>query len=139
MTDDEFLAAFEAAAIPRAEWTHEAHIRMAWLHLTRFPTDEACERIRVGIQKLNAINGVVDGYHETITIAFMRMIAARLLLPESYGSFLARNPELYGRSLVAILQYYTRERLFSSEARVQFVEPDVQMLPELGRARNSVG
>ena len=31
MTDDEFLVAFEAAAIARKDWTHEAHVRMAWL------------------------------------------------------------------------------------------------------------
>jgi hypothetical protein len=54
--DDEFLAAFEAAAIPRPEWTHAAHVRMAWLDLTRLPPGEALERVRGGIRRLNAAN-----------------------------------------------------------------------------------
>jgi len=129
MTDDEFLSAFEAVAIPRTDWTHEAHIRMAWLYLTRFPNEEACDRIRTGIQKLNAQNGVVSGFHETITMAFARVISARLLHSESYVAFHARNPDIFDRMPGPLLPYYTRERLLLSDARDRFVEPDVQPLP----------
>jgi len=129
MTDDEFLTAFEAAAIPRSEWTHEAHVRMAWLYLTRLPHEEACDRIRAGIQKLNVQNGVENGYHETITMAFTRVISARLLHSENYPEFHARNPDLFDRMLGPLLPYYTRERLSLSDARDRFVEPDVQLLP----------
>ncbi|MCE9564133.1 MAG: hypothetical protein K8U57_18980 [Planctomycetes bacterium] len=129
MTDDEFLAAFEAVAISRSEWTHEAHVRMAWLYLTQFPTDEALDRIRSGIQNLNARNGVLDGYHETITVAFVRIIVARLLHNETYEVFRQHNPELFDRTLGVLLAHYTHKRLFSSEARARFVEPDVQSLP----------
>jgi hypothetical protein len=129
MTDDEFLAAFEAAAIPRPEWTHAAHIRMAWLYLTRFSQAEALERIRLGIQKLNTQNGVFDGYHETITVAFVRLISARLLHGETAVAFRSRNPDLFECSLAPLLKYYTRERLFSPESRARFVEPDLEHLP----------
>ena len=43
MTDDEFLAAFEACAFARGGWTHESHVRMAWLYLSRLPFAEALE------------------------------------------------------------------------------------------------
>ncbi|MBA4186766.1 MAG: hypothetical protein C0467_01985 [Planctomycetaceae bacterium] len=129
MTDDEFLTAFEAAAISRSEWTHNAHVWMAWLYLTRLPHAKAGDRIRAGIQKLNSRNGVVDGYHETITTAFMRIISARLLHSETYEAFRARNPDLYDRTHSPVYQYYTKERLLSFDARVSFVEPDMQPLP----------
>ena len=132
MTADEFLAAFEAAVIPRSEWTHAAHVHMAWLYLMRFSPAEAMERVRCGIQKLNAVIGVAGGYHETITVAFVRVISARLLHAEPYASFRDRNPDLFDRSLSAILRHYTRERLFSGEARAAFVEPDLASLPTLG-------
>jgi hypothetical protein len=35
VTDEEFLRAFEECRIPKAFWTHEAHVRMAWLYLRR--------------------------------------------------------------------------------------------------------
>ena len=128
MTDDEFLAAFEAAAIPRPEWTHESHVRMARLYLTRFAFADALERVRRGIQKLNGVIGTPDGYHETITVAFVRVIAERLCGDE-YDVFRARNPELFDRTLPSVLRYYTKERLYTAEARREFVEPDREALP----------
>lgn len=139
MTDDEFLDAFEAAVIPRPDWTHDAHVRMAWLYLNRYPAADALERVRNGIQKLNVRNGVLEGYHETITVAFVRVISARLLHAEPYESFRARNPDLYDRSLCPILKHYTRERLFSAEARAGFLEPDLVAMPSFVPALNCVG
>lgn len=129
MTDDDFLAAFEAAAIPRPEWTHEAHVRMAWLYVTRFPTAQALGLVRTGIRKLNARIGSPDGYHETITVAFVRVIASRRERDEDYPTFRGRNPDLFDRTLTALLRHYTKDRLHSPEARRAFVEPDVAALP----------
>lgn len=153
MTDDEFLLAFQTCTFTRPEWTHEAHVRMAWLYLTRLPFVEALDRIRTGIQKLNAkigqppnthrappqrscnitlrvsSNGDPNGYHETITIAFSRLIASRVRLGEDYLAFRDRNPDLFDRTLPAPFQHYTKERLWSPEARRGFIEPDVAELP----------
>lgn len=130
MTDDEFLAAFEAAAIPRPEWTHEAHVRMAFLYLSRFRAELALERVRGGIKKLNArIGGSPDGYHETITVAFVRVIASRLVRGDDFPTFRDRNPDLLDRTLTALLRHYSKDRLHSPEARREFVEPDVSPLP----------
>jgi hypothetical protein len=129
MTDDEFLAAFDSAAIPRPDWTHEAHVRMAWLYLGRLPFAEALHQIRAGIQKLNATIGSPDGYHETITVAFVRVIASRLVEGEGYAAFRERNPELFDRKLGALLHHYTKERLYSAGARLAFIDPDVRPLP----------
>src|SRR4051812_27869201 len=105
MTDDEFLAAFEAAAIAPPDWAHEAHVRMAWLYLTRLPFTEALERVRKGIRKLNAVIGSPDGYHDTITVAFVRVIAARVRPGEAYPAFRDRHPDLFDRTLSALLRY----------------------------------
>jgi hypothetical protein len=133
MTDDEFLAAFEACAFTRPEWTHEAHVRMAWLYLTRLPVDEALDRVRAGIQKLNGTIGSPDGYHETITVAFVRVIASRLRIGDTFAAFRDRNPDLFDRTLTALLRHYTKDRLWSPEARRAFIEPDVEPLPEINR------
>jgi hypothetical protein len=132
MNDDEFLAAFENADIPRREWSHEAHVRMAFLYLCRLTPSDALDRIRFGIKKLNARNGVVEGYHETITVAFVRLIAARLSEEVTFPKFRERNPDLFDRTLTALLIHYTRDRLFSPEARRDFLEPDLQPLPTVG-------
>src|SRR5580704_3857283 len=98
MSDDEFLAAFEECTLTRSEWTHEAHVRMAWLYLTRFKLTDSIEKARNGIRRLNATftkaksaaqlqhspeillreNNPPDAYHDTITVAFVRLIAFRI-------------------------------------------------------------
>jgi hypothetical protein len=129
MTNDEFLAAFETCTFTRPEWTHEAHVRMAWIYLSRFPFETALDNVRQGIQKLNGTLGSPDGYHETITVAFVRVIADRIRAGEDYPVFCERNPDLLDRTLTALLRYYTREKLWSAEARREFIEPDLAQLP----------
>lgn len=41
MTDELLWEQFHAATLPKAEWTHAAHLRMAWLFLRRYAVDEA--------------------------------------------------------------------------------------------------
>jgi hypothetical protein len=134
MSDDDFLAGFEACTLARPEWTHEAHIRMAWLYLTRLPFVEALERVRSGIQQLNATfskgeSRQSDGYHDTITVASVRVIAARLRGGDTFPVFRDRNPDLFDRTLIALLRHYTKERLHSAEAKRTFIEPDLLKLP----------
>ena len=65
MSDDEFCLRFEC--LTRPEWTHEAHVRMAWLYITRFPFAQALDRIRCGIRKLNAKIGQPAATHRAPT------------------------------------------------------------------------
>jgi hypothetical protein len=133
MTDEDFLAAFEARTIPKAEWTHEAHVRMAWLYLTRLPFAAALDRIRDGIRRYNAAVGS-DGYHETITVAFTRLIHSRLAGAETEGdfpAFRARHPDLFVGRASLLERHYDPVTLASPKARWQFVEPDRDPLPRM--------
>jgi hypothetical protein len=147
MNDAEFLTAFEACHLGRKDWTHAAHVRLAWLYLTRLPLPAARDRVRGGIQKLNAEfrrrdmlgcitrpagpDGKLTGYHETVTVAFVTLIASRLRPGEDFCAFRERNPDLFDRGLPALLRHYSRECLFSAEAQRQFVGPDLEPLPAL--------
>jgi hypothetical protein len=132
--DRKFLIRFEASAIPLEEWTHEAHLRMAFILLEELPFEDAVERMRHGIQRLNRAQGVensaTSGFHETLTVAWARLVAARVRSCDagldSLG-FLAVYRKVLGQR--AIFDYYTRERVFTEEARFSFVEPDRRLLP----------
>src|SRR5437867_3810465 len=51
LPDEEFVAAFEAAALPDG-FPHRAHVRLAWLYVCRFGPPEAAERVVDGIRRL---------------------------------------------------------------------------------------
>jgi hypothetical protein len=78
MDDAEFLAAFESCELPRDDWTHTAHVRMAWLYLRRGPLDEMMSVVCQGIRRYNARQRRELAYHETITRAFLVLIDLRM-------------------------------------------------------------
>jgi hypothetical protein len=132
--DDDLWRAFHDGTLPAAQWTHTAHLRIAWLHLARHDLDEAHLRMRVGIIRLNAAHGLVEtaqrGYHETLTRVWLVVVAAaRRRAPGPDSTALLDRP---GLDREAPLAHYSRERLFSVAARARFVPPDLTELPDAG-------
>lgn len=132
---ENLFQAFETATLPKKEWTHEAHLMVGLCFLRKFSSDEATEKIRAGILRLNDAHGTENtdfsGYHETITLfyiwtigAFLRENTAEMSLSESANSLLASK---YADRLFP-LKFYSRENLMSKEARKNWVAPDLQEL-----------
>jgi hypothetical protein len=125
-----------ARTLPRADWTHEAHLAATTYLLTRRPDVDLDRDLRAIISGYNeSVGGVNDdtqGYHETITRVFLHGV--RLFLAEADGHEPLR--ELVNELLLSPmgrrdwpLRFYSAERLFSVEARRKFVAPDLAMLP----------
>jgi hypothetical protein len=120
--------------LPKAQWTHAAHLA-ATLHLVRIRNEDLERDMPRIIQTYNvAVGGVNDdhnGYHETITQAYLAAIRAFVAaLPAGTG-----DGEAAARLLATPLgdkawplSFWSRERLFSIEARRGWVEPDLAPL-----------
>jgi hypothetical protein len=132
VTNEEFLRAFEECRIPKAFWTHEAHVRMAWLYLRLKPLEEVIPLVRERIHRYNASLGNTSGYHETVTLAYLALIDHRLdrgTDEQTFRGFAGRHPDLLDRKLSALLGHDSRDLLFSTQAVERFVEPDLVPLP----------
>ena len=125
---------FEACALPRAEWTHHAHLTVGLWYLLRHDEAAATRLIREGIKRYNRAWGVettpTGGYHETITLFYVRIISKFLAQAGRDCTLAALANSLISecgaRDLP--LAYYSRERLMSWEARTRWVEPDLKAL-----------
>ena len=84
---------------------------------------------RSGIRRLARKAGIPGKYHDTITVAWARIVAdlAHRDPREDFESFLEAHPQLRRRDLLD--EHYTRHRLFSDEGRAGFLEPDRLPLP----------
>jgi hypothetical protein len=122
-------------SLPKPEWTHAAHFAAA-LWVLRHRPEPAETVLRCAIPAYNAATGVPNtddsGYHETITLA--SVAAARALL-ETHSSETPLHAVLdalmagpLGRS-DWLLAHWTKERLFTPEARRRWVEPDLAPAP----------
>jgi len=78
-------------------------------------------------------HGRLTGYHETITAAFLCLVAARLRCTPSptFADFESDNTDLFLGTENALLRHYTRETLLCEKAYAEFVLPDKEPLPSL--------
>jgi hypothetical protein len=131
-SDEDFLRAFEDLSLPAELFHHREHIRVAWLYLKSFDASRAAERMGASIRRFANHHGATQKYHHTLTLAWMRLVAAALVeMPEScsFEKFLDVNPELADKSILS--KYYSNELLRTATAREGWAEPDLQPLPNL--------
>ncbi|MBD2742292.1 hypothetical protein [Coleofasciculus sp. FACHB-1120] len=131
---ENLIAAFENCTLPRSEWDHHAHLTVAVWYLTRYSEAEATNCIRDRIQHYNKVNGIQTtndrGYHETITLFWIRIISRYLSIAGKDFSIVdIANAfiKIYGKKSFP-LQYYSRDRLMSWQARITWLEPDLKPL-----------
>jgi len=125
-TDLEFSQAFERGEIPNEGFHHRDHIRLAWIYLRLYGPREASSRIAEAIRTFAERHGKSNLYHETVTVAWMRLISQALHC-ESFRQVSDEFPEFLGKSYLA--EFYSDELLKSDAARKSFTEPDKKPLP----------
>ena len=121
-----------ARTLPRADWTHEAHLAATTYLVLRRPDidlgSELPDIIRRFNESVGGVNSDTEGYHDTITRSFLGGVRHFL------GEADTGKPlhELVNALLLSPagrrdwpLRFYSRERLFSVEARRSFVSPDL--------------
>jgi len=121
--------------LPREEWTHAAHFAATLFLMLRRPDLDLPRELPRIIRSYNDVIGVPNtgtrGYHETLTQFYLRAIADFLGRAPAGAGLTALCAELIGSPIARRdfpFRFYSRERLFSPEAKTSFVEPDLQPL-----------
>jgi hypothetical protein len=126
---------FLEASLPRAQWTHQAHLRVGAWHVDRFGADDALPRLRAAIRRLNHAHGTANtptsGYHETVTAAYVSLIAAFLAATDAEAPLDDRVERLLAGPLgerSVLMRFWSRDTLMSPAARAAWVAPDLAPL-----------
>jgi hypothetical protein len=130
MTDSEFVRALEACELSNESFHHREHIRLAWIYVQRFGELEARAHMREAIRKFAAFHGKSDKYHETITVAWVRLVAEAMTQRAHHASFedlTLTEPHLLDKRTIE--RFYSVGLLASEAARTSWVEPDLKPLP----------
>ena len=120
--------------LPRADWTHEAHLAACLWLLTERPDILPERDLPVLIRRYNeSVGGVNDdtqGYHETLTQLYISGVR-RFLAETGAGGLVERVNALLASAAGGRdwpLRFYSREVLFSAAARRGWVAPDLAQL-----------
>jgi hypothetical protein len=125
-----------ARTLPREEWTHEAHLAATTYLLLKRPDIDLDKELPGIIRRFNesvgGVNSDTEGYHETITRVFLRGVRVFLAEADLHEPLY----ELVNDLLLSPmgrrdwpLRFYSPQRLFSAEARREWLPPDIASVP----------
>jgi len=122
------LRSFESGTVSRDEWGHAEHLIVAYLYVSENELDAAFEKMKRGILNLLTAFGIDTvkemPYHETLTVFWMRTI-------HNFANEKKGEPMIEAcREMISKfdkdfpLEYYSKDLLFSDDARARFVPPE---------------
>jgi len=131
---DAFLAAFEGCTLPKAEWTHSAHLLTGACYVHGMQREAALAKMRECVRRYNdsvgGKNTETSGYHETVTVMWIRLLDGlrRESIPMDRAQFAALAVEQFASRRDIFREYYDFDLVSSTEARLRWVAPTLKPL-----------
>lgn len=127
LDDATLLARFEQLEIPPAEFRHREHVRLAFAMLHGADFGDAAVRYRTALKRFAAAAGAHGKYHETLTWAYLALVA-QCMDERAYATsfeLLEARPDLLDHRAGLLARYYDVPALIASPvARRVFVLPE---------------
>lgn len=131
---EELVSQFETKVLPKSNWTHNAHLTVGMYYLYHHTFHEALCLMKARIitynEAVGGVNSSTSGYHETLTVFWLKIIdnflkqRSNLPLLEACNQF-HTSPQ---SNKDYPLNYYSSENLFSVQARAMWTIPDKKPL-----------
>jgi hypothetical protein len=127
--DQQLRDQFETQALPNAGFRHREHVQLTWIYLCAEKPNRVAERLCGSLLSLAMSHGVPERFHHTLTVAWVRIIEdARRGHPDlPFEALIEACPWLLDKD--APLAFYTRDRLYSDDAKKSWVAPNLKSLP----------
>ncbi len=136
--DRSFLQSFLTLALVPQGWHHRALLRVIWTLLLDQTVQETIDQLRVGLQALARHFDLPSdlppdrrsGYHETLTVAWVRVVAGRIRSvgrSTHFHAFVDTHPDLLDPTYLR--RHYSHARAMSEDARSYFLPADREPLP----------
>jgi hypothetical protein len=118
------LARFMRVEIVPSEFPHREHVHIAFEMLKRHDFPETVLLFSRTLRAMAEKAGRPEAFHQTVTIAFLSLIAERMERAGAadFALFARANPDLLEKTLLT--RWYSAERLGSAAARRTFLLPE---------------
>lgn len=122
----ELLDKFVDTTLPADQFHHRQHVQVAWLFVQNYGMPLAISEFSAAIKRFADAKGATGLYHETITWAFLLLIADRQARQprETWQEFETANADLLSWKPSILDRYYSKELLASDLAKRTFLMPD---------------
>lgn len=127
LTDQEFEEQFSNSKLDPTLFSHEAHLRLAWIHISKYGETKAIENITEQLQNFVRHLGATDKYNETLTVAAIKVVKHFMKKEtlNTFYDFITTHPRLKTNFKNIIGQHYGFDILNSVKAKKKYLEPDL--------------
>lgn len=127
LSDFEFEQQFIKCELEPSDFSHEAHLRLAWININQYGVKQAEKNIQQQLQKFVEFIGAKDKYNVTLTLAATRVVYHFMLKSKSnsFRDFIAEFPRLKDNFKEFINTHYSFDIYNSNRAKMEFLEPDL--------------
>jgi hypothetical protein len=130
VTAETLVARLESLDLQNVHFRHREHLEAAFFYIRRDGIDEGARAMLRAIAALAVHEGRADKFHATMTVCWIRIVAAAMAEEtdcRTAAELISRHPALLDKELP--LRFYSRDLLFSAEARRRALDPDIAPLP----------
>ncbi|MFY0598958.1 MAG: hypothetical protein JXR03_04765 [Cyclobacteriaceae bacterium] len=126
-SDEEFEHQFESFKLKPRLFSHEAHLRLAYIHIKKYGVNRAeqnmCQQIKGYAESL----GVFDKFNKTVTIASVKVMNHFMQKsePDSFTDLTHEFPNLLDDFKGILRQHYGFNVFADKQAKKEFIEPDL--------------
>ncbi|MEQ9231751.1 MAG: hypothetical protein RIF46_13800 [Cyclobacteriaceae bacterium] len=127
LTDEDLETKFQDHSLNAGYFSHEAHIRLAYIHLQKYGPDQAEKNMSEQIKSYALAKGAKDKYNETVTIAAVKTVDHFMRKANStdFKEFSLEFPRLFTNFKDVLEQHYGFDIFRNPDAKKQFMEPDL--------------
>lgn len=127
LNDEEFELQFSNSTLSPAVFSHEAHLRLAWIHINKYGVEKAVENICNQLPAFVHSVGAIDKYNLTLTIAAIKAVNHfyHKSVSDNFYDFIREFPRLKFNFKELMSHHYKTDVFNSEQAKKQYVEPDL--------------
>lgn len=127
LNNDTFETQFKNCSLNSKLFSHEAHIRLAWIHIKKYGVDKAIENIDNQLLKFVESVNARDKYNKTLTVAAVKTVHHFILKSntDNFKSFILEYPRLNKNFKDLLNSHYSKDLFNSKAGKNQYIEPDL--------------
>ena len=128
LSDSEFEQQFSTLTLDPEIFSHEAHLRLAWIYISKYGVEEALDRVGSQIHTFASHHGDSKKFHVTVTGAAVRAVYHFMLKSRSnsFAGFIAEFPQLKTSFRDLLDSHYSVDIFKSEKARKEWLDPDIE-------------
>lgn len=127
LSDELFEQQFADTTLNPHLFSHEAHLRLAWIHIGKYGTAQAVDNICTQIKRFDRTHDDGTKYNQTVTVASVKAVAHFMAKSEAnnFKDFISAFPRLRHQLKDLLAQHYSWDIFADKAAKSEYVAPDL--------------